>query len=158
MYSPPLITQLSSLDMCVWGMNRGALKSQSGTCFLIILCSTLLFVPSALGEEDTGFILSLVSSGWRWCWGVSAEGEGTEQSLCECWPGSRARQDGVHRHADLRLCAGFARHPRCHGGHVTAQLEGERGCWFEHHHGHLADAGSVDGLHLVQHWHVQLYA
>lgn len=66
-------------------------------------------------------------------------------------------QDGVHGHADLRFCTGAAGHPGCHGGHAAAQLEGERRRGLEHHHGHLADAGPVDGLHLVQHRDVQLH-
>jgi len=64
---PLLITQLSSLDMCV----RHEQESTKITVRNLLPhhpVFTLLFVPSALGEEeDTGLILSLASSGRRWC-------------------------------------------------------------------------------------------
>lgn len=41
--------------------------------------------------------------------------------------------------------------------YLTAQLEGERRLGLKHHHSHNSDARALDGLHVVQHWDVQLH-
>lgn len=72
--------------------------------------------------------------------------EGTEQ------------EHGIYWHADIWICPGSSGHLWGHGGHCAAQLEGERRRGVQYHHSHLSDAGTVDGLYVVQHRDVQLYS
>lgn len=89
--------------------------------------------------------------GWRWV-NAAWRGQGLRRRQRQL-----EKEHGIHRHADIWICPSAAWHHGCHGGHPAAQLEGQRRCGLQHHHSDFPDAGSVDGLHMVQHRHVQLH-
>lgn len=82
-------------------------------------------------------------------WEGRPQGEGNEKS---------GTDDAVFHYADVCVHSGVTGGPECHGGHAATQLEGECRCGLQYHDCHLADAGTVDGLHLVQHRSLQLLA
>lgn len=71
------------------------------------------------------------------------------------WTGGLSH--AVRRHSDPGVRPGAPGRPRHHRGHSATQLEGEHQCLVQHHDPHLADAGAVDGLRLVQLWRLQLH-
>lgn len=62
----------------------------------------------------------------------------------------------VH-YADFRIRLGTSWSSWCHHGYVTSELESEHHHGLQHHVGDLADAGPLDGLHLVQLGRLQLH-
>lgn len=63
----------------------------------------------------------------------------------------------VRRYSDPGVRPGTPGRPRCCRGHPDAQLEGEHQRVDQHHDPDIADAGSVDGLRVVQLRRLQLY-
>lgn len=138
-------------SLCMCEANNMRNKVYCSASQFLILLSLPQSSGAAAGEErlrKAEGSTSLAGAGWMLLeddkgWGGSTDSE---------------EEHGIHWHADIWICPGAAGHYGGHGGYPAAQLEGQRRCGLQHHHGHLPDAGAVDGLHLVQHRHVQLHA
>lgn len=64
---------------------------------------------------------------------------------------------GISKSTVLRFYSGFVWCFWRHHSHLATKLEGKCRCWFKYHNSYNTDARTLDGLHVVQHWDVQLY-
>lgn len=64
---------------------------------------------------------------------------------------------GISKPAILCFYSGFVWCFWRYRSHLATALEGKCRRWLQYHHSYNTDARTLDGLHMVQHWDVQLY-